>query len=120
MAVQEMTAQDFKEKIFDYENESEWNYKGDKPVVLDFYADWCAPCKQTGPILEEISEERDDIDIYSVDVEQEQELAGAFGIQSIPTFIFIPTEGKPASATGALPKETFNEAIEKTINGETE
>lgn len=120
MAVQEMTTQEFKEKIFDYENESEWKYKGDKPVLLDFHAEWCGPCKQTGPILEEISGERDDIDIYSIDVEQEQELAGAFGVQSIPTFIFIPTEGKPASAIGALPKDTFNEAIDKTIRGETE
>lgn len=120
MAVQEMTTQDFKDKIFDYESESEWNFKGNKPVLLDFHAEWCGPCKQTGPVLEEISEERDDIDIYSIDVEEEPDLAGAFGVQSIPTFIFIPVEGKPASAVGALPKDTFNEAIDKTIRGETE
>lgn len=114
----DLTTQEFKDKIFDYENQSEWSFSGEKPAVIDFWAPWCGPCKMTSPILEEISGERDDVDIYKINVDDEAELAQAFGIQSIPTFVFIPLEGKPASAVGALPKEAFNEAIDKTIAGE--
>lgn len=109
----ELTTQEFREKIFDYENESEWVFSGDKPALIDLWAPWCGPCKMTSPILEELSEERDDIDIYKVNVDEEQDVAMAFGVQSIPTFILIPKDGKPKSFVGALPKDTFNEIIDK-------
>lgn len=109
----DLTKETFKEKIFDYETESDWNFTGDKPALIDLWAPWCGPCKMTSPVLEQISEERDDIDIYKINVDEEEELAIAFGVQSIPTFILIPTSGKPKSFVGALPKETFNEIIDK-------
>ena len=107
-----LTNEEFKEKIFNYEEESDWSFNGDKPALIDLWAPWCGPCKMTSPILEELSEERDDIDIYKINVDEEQELAMAFGVQSIPTFILIPTEGKPKSFVGAFPKEKFNEIID--------
>ncbi len=112
-----LTKSDFLTKVFDYENNKEWNYKGDVPAVIDFYADWCQPCKIVAPILEELSEEYDGkIKIYKVDTEVEQELAGIFGIRSIPSLLFIPIDGKPQMAQGALPKEQLKEAIENVLN----
>lgn len=102
----------FKENIFDYENEQEWKYKGDKPAILDFYADWCNPCKMTEPILEKLDKENDDIEIYKIDTDQYPYLAGIFGISSIPTFMFIPLDGDLRMANGALTEESFNNAID--------
>lgn len=102
----------FKEKVFDYDNEQEWNFKGDKPAILDFYADWCNPCKATEPVVEELDKENDDIDIYKIDTDNYPYLAGIFGIQSIPTFMFIPLDGDLRMAPGALTKESFENAID--------
>ena len=114
-----LTKQDFLDKVFDYENEKEWNFKGDIPCIIDFYADWCGPCKMVAPILEEISREYDGkLHIYKIDTEAEQELAGAFGIQSIPSILFIPTEGKPQMAQGAMPKEGFLQAMKDVLSVE--
>jgi thioredoxin len=114
-----LTKQDFLDKVFDYENEKEWNFKGDIPCIIDFYADWCGPCKMVAPILEEISQEYDGkLNIYKIDTEAEQELAGAFGIQSIPSILFIPTEGKPQMAQGAMPKEGFLQAMKDVLSVE--
>ncbi|MFA3783148.1 thioredoxin [Melioribacteraceae bacterium 4301-Me] len=111
-----ITKADFLEKIFDYENNTEWNYKGELPALIDFYADWCAPCKMVAPILEELSETyKDKINVYKVDTEEEQELAAIFGIRSIPSLLFIPKDDKPQMAVGALPKETLIEAIESIL-----
>ena len=119
MATIKMTTKDFKENIFDYELEKEWKFKGTLPVIVDFYADWCSPCKMVAPVLEELSEEfKDQLVIYKVDTGAETELSSVFGIQSIPTFLFIPVEGTgdPMMQPGALPKKAFKEIIvEKLI-----
>jgi thioredoxin len=102
----------FIEKVFDYESEKEWKYRGALPAIIDFYADWCGPCKMVTPILEKISKEYDGkLHIYKVDTDKEQELAGAFGIQSIPSLLFIPQKGEPQMARGALGREAFDKAI---------
>ncbi len=107
-----LTKDEFKNKIFDFEAEKDWNYKGENPAVIDFYADWCQPCKMVAPILEELSVEyKGKVDIYKVDTGVEQELAGAFGIQSIPSILFVPKDGKPQMAMGALPKDSFKKAF---------
>lgn len=116
MATVKMTTESFKELVFDYTKENEWKFKGDKPVIIDFYADWCGPCKMVAPVLEELSDEYDgDLVIYKVDTEAEMELSSVFGIQSIPTFLFIPAEGKPMLQPGALPKKVFKEVIENEL-----
>lgn len=112
-----LTKQDFLTKVADYEsNPTEWKYLGDKPCIIDFYADWCGPCKMVAPILDELAVEyQDSIYIYKVDTEAEQELAGAFGIRSIPSLLFVPMGEAPQMAMGALPKASFKEAIEKVL-----
>ena len=108
-----LTTREFKEKVFDYEKGSEWKYEGNLPAIVDFYADWCQPCKMIAPLLEELAlEYSGKIVVYKVDTENEQELASVFGIQSIPTLLFIPSTGLPQAAMGALPRQT----LEKVIN----
>ena len=102
----------FIEKVFDFEKEKEWKYRGALPAIVDFYADWCGPCKMVTPILEKISSEyAGKLNIYKVDTDKEQELAGAFGIQSIPSLLFIPMAGQPQMARGALDRGSFEKAI---------
>ncbi|MFN3952064.1 MAG: thioredoxin [Thermaurantimonas sp.] len=116
MPTKQLTSQEFKDYIFDYTTEKEWKYKGARPALIDFYADWCAPCRMVAPVLEELSEEyKDKIDIYKVNTEVEEELSAVFGIQSIPTFLFIPMEGLPMMQPGALPKNIFKKAIEEQL-----
>jgi thioredoxin 1 len=118
MATIQLTAQDFKDKIFNYETEKDWKFKGDLPVIIDFYADWCGPCKMVAPVLEELSEEyKDQLVIYKVNTENEMELSAVFGIQSIPTFLFIPVggDGNPMMQPGALPKKAFKQVIEENL-----
>lgn len=111
-----LTKAAFIEKVFDYENEKEWNYKGDTPCIIDFWADWCAPCKAVGPVLEELSEEyAGKVTVYKVNTETEQELAGVFGIRSIPSLLFVPVGEKPQMAAGALPKESFVQAFKDVL-----
>ena len=112
MTLEHLTKDSFKEKVFNFETNKEWKYEGKTPAIIDFYADWCAPCKMVAPILEELKEEYGDkLEIFKVNTEQEQEISSMFGIQSIPSLLFIPTEGQPQMAMGALPKETFKKAI---------
>lgn len=107
-----LTKETFKSKVFDYETNKEWTFSGDKPAIIDFYADWCQPCKMVAPIIEELSEEyKGKIDVYKIDTGAEQELASVFGIQSIPSLLFIPKDGKPQMAQGALPKDAFVKAF---------
>ena len=113
--MENLTTDSFKEKVFDYTQGQEWSFKGSKPAIIDFYADWCNPCKIVAPILEELDAEREDIDFYKVNTEEQPELAGAFGIQSIPSILFIPLGGKPQMAMGALPKATFEQAIAEIL-----
>jgi thioredoxin len=111
-----LTTADFKEKVFDYEKEQEWKYKGTVPAIIDFYADWCGPCKMVAPVLEELAKEYGDrLIIYKVDTEAEMELSAVFGIQSIPTFLFIPQAGMPMMQPGAFPKKVFKEVIEEKL-----
>ena len=115
MATQ-LTKDKFIKEIFDYENNKEWKFEGTLPAVIDFYADWCQPCKMIAPIIEELSTEYEGkVNFFKVDTEAQQELAGAFGIQSIPSLLFIPVDGKPQMAAGALPKESFVDVIEKEL-----
>ncbi len=111
-----LTAAEFKQKVFNYETQKEWKFTGDVPVIIDFYADWCGPCKMVAPVLEELSKEYDGkVQIYKIDTEAEQELAQVFGIRSIPSILFIPMEGKPQMSMGALPKESFVKAINEIL-----
>jgi len=108
-----LTKAEFLSKVVNFEkNPTEWKYLGDKPCIIDFYASWCGPCKTIAPILEDLAKEYDgQIYIYKINTEEEQDLAAAFGIQSIPTILFCPMKGDPQMAQGALPKESFKEAI---------
>ena len=115
MPTVKLTTQKFKEDIFDYTAEKEWNYKGDKPAIIDFYADWCGPCNMVAPILEELSNENPDVIIYKVDTEVEQELSAVFQIRSIPSILFIPKDRQPMMQAGALPKNALQEIIDKEL-----
>lgn len=112
-----LTKSEFLAKVADYETSpNEWKYLGDRPAVIDFYASWCGPCRMIAPILEELAAEYgDSIYIYKINTEEEQELAAAFGIQSIPTLLFVPMEGAPQMAQGAMPKNALKEAIDKVL-----
>ena len=117
MATIKLTADLFKSDIFDYTASQEWNYKDNVPAIIDFYADWCGPCKMVAPILEELSDDyAGKVKIYKVDTEVEQELSAVFGIRSIPSLLFIPTGGKqPMMQAGALPKGALVDVIEKEL-----
>jgi thioredoxin len=114
--MEHLTLESFKEKVFDFDKSQEWKFEGKLPCIIDFYADWCGPCKMVAPILEELSKEYEGkVNIYKVDTEAEQELAGAFGIRSIPSILFCPVDGQPQMAQGALPKNSFVQAIDDVL-----
>lgn len=116
MATIKLSTQDFKDKVFDYTKSKEWSFSGDLPAIIDFYADWCGPCKMVAPILEELSDEyAGKINIYKVDTEKEQELSSVFGIRSIPSILFIPKDGQPMMQPGALPKDSLVQVIENEL-----
>lgn len=115
MPTVQLNTQDFKDKVFDYTKHKKWQFQGDKPAIIDFYADWCGPCKAVAPLFEELSNENEDIVIYKVDTEAEQELSAAFGIQSIPSILFIPMEGQPMMQKGALPKNVLQKVIDEEL-----
>lgn len=116
MATQKMTTQDFKDKVFNYEKVADWKYLGELPAIIDSYADWCGPCKMIAPLLEELSDEyKGKISIYKVDTDVEQELSAVFGIQSIPTMLFIGADGEPMMQPGALPKHVLRKIIEEKL-----
>lgn len=116
-----LTKEEFKSKVFDYEKNKEWKFNGDIPCIIDFYADWCAPCKMVAPILEDISEEyAGKLNVYKVNTEQEQELASVFGIRSIPSMLFVPKTGNPQMAVGALPQASLENAIREVLGVEKE
>jgi thioredoxin 1 len=111
-----LTKQTFLEKVFDYEKNKEWKFEGDLPVMVDFWAPWCAPCRMVGPVIDELSKEyAGRINFYKVNTDEEQELAGVFGIQSIPSLLFIPKAGTPKMAMGALPKDELKKIIESEL-----
>ena len=114
-----LTEAEFLVKVANYkENPSEWKYLGDKPCLIDFYADWCAPCKMLAPILEELAAEYEGkIHIYKIDTEKELALSSAFGIRSIPTLLFVPQAETPQIAQGALPKQELKRIINEVLLG---
>lgn len=114
-----LTRADFLAKVNNFETSpAQWNYLGDKPALIDFYADWCGPCKGLAPVLDELAAQYDgQIYIYKIDTEQEQELAALFGIRSIPSLLFVPMHGKPQMAQGALPKQALQKAIDELLLG---
>ena len=114
--IEHLTKETFLNKVFNYEKNKEWKYEGEKPCIIDFYADWCGPCKIVAPVLEELAKDFDGkITVFKVDTEEEQELASVFGIRSIPSFLFVPAKGQPQMAMGALPKETFVKAFKDVL-----
>ena len=112
-----LTKAEFLSKVYDYEaNPKQWKFQGDKPAIVDFYATWCGPCKALGPVLEDIAQEyAGKVDIYKVDVDQEQELTQAFGIRSVPTLLFIPVSGEPSMAPGAPSRAQLKEIIDTQL-----
>ena len=112
-----LTKAEFLAKVSNFEtNPTEWKYLGDKPCIIDFYASWCGPCKTIAPILEDLAKEYDgQIYVYKVNTEEEQDLAAAFGIRSIPTVLFCPMVGAPQMAQGAMPKDAFKKAINEVL-----
>jgi thioredoxin 1 len=117
--VEHLTKETFKSKVFNFEKNKDWKFEGTKPCIIDFYADWCGPCKTVAPVLEELSKDFEGkLDVFKVNTEEEQELASAFGIRSIPSFLFVPAEGQPQMAMGALPKETFVQAFKDVLGVE--
>lgn len=117
----ELTKEEFKQKVMDYKKHDSWQFAGDKPCLIDFYADWCGPCRITGPILEDIAKEyKGKINVYKVDVDDEKELASVFGIRGIPAFLYCPMEGKPQMASGIgnskeQTRKMFVDRIEKIL-----
>lgn len=107
-----LNATEFKQQVFDYENSKEWKYLGSKPAILDFYADWCSPCKMLAPHLEALQKEYGgNIQIYKINTDEQRELAGAFGIQSLPTIVFVPMDGKPTAVMGYRDKADLENVI---------
>lgn len=117
--IEHLNSETFKEKVFNFEQNKEWKFEGDKPCVIDFYADWCGPCKMVAPILEELNKEYEGkLNIYKVDTEDQRELSAMFGIQSIPSILFVPQDGQPQMAQGALPKDSLKQAFSEVLKVE--
>ena len=113
---EQLTKETFLSKVFDYEKSQDWKFSGELPAIIDFWAPWCGPCRMVGPVLEELSEEhKGKVNIYKVNTDEEQELGSVFGIRSIPSILFVPMEGQPKMAVGALPKESIKQAIENEL-----
>lgn len=113
---QKINTADFKSMVFDYEASQDWKYEGDLPAIIDFYADWCPPCKMVEPILDAISKEfAGRLNVYKINTDEETDLAQAFGISSIPSIMFIPKEGQPQMSVGALPKPAIMRAINELL-----
>lgn len=114
--MEHLTSETFKQKVFNYETNKDWKFEGSTPCIIDFYADWCGPCKMVVPVLEELSKEfKGKVDIYKVDTEEQRELASVFGIQSIPSILFVPVKGHPQMAMGAMPKDSFVKVINEVL-----
>ena len=116
----DITTKYFNENVYDLkkvDESGELKFLGKNPVVVDFHASWCGPCRVLGPIIDELNEEYDNVDFYKVDTEAEMELAASFGVMSLPTLLFIPKEGKPMMSPGAPPKQMLKEMIDEKLLG---
>lgn len=110
--MENLSVETFKSKVYDFEKSKAWLFNGQRPAIIDFYADWCAPCRALAPVLEEVAEAYEGrLDIYKVNTETEPELAALFGVRGIPAILFIPMSGEPAMSSGFMPKESFDRAI---------
>ena len=113
---EDLTKETFLEKVFNYETNKEWKFEGELPCVIDFWAPWCGPCRMVAPVMEELSVEyAGKVNFYKINTDVEQELGSAFGIRSIPSLLFVPKEGQPKMAVGALPKESLKRAIQEEL-----
>ncbi len=111
-----LNKESFKEQVFDYENNKQWKYNGSVPAILDFYADWCGPCRMVAPILENVQKEyKGKVQVFKVNTDKEKELAAMFGIRSLPTIVFIPAEGDPQAVLGFRPKEEIEKMITEVL-----
>jgi thioredoxin 1 len=115
--VKKLNMESFKNRVHNFEkNKNEWKFEGDKPCIIDFYADWCQPCKMLTPILDELSKEYDGkVDIYQVDTAAERELSASFGIKSIPSMLFVPMKEKPQMSAGLMDKNTLKNVIRDVL-----
>lgn len=112
--MENLTLETFKTKIFNFEKSETWAYVGARPAIIDFYADWCGPCRQLAPVLEEVAQDYSGkVDIYKVNTETDPELSALFGVRGIPAILFVPMQGEPAMASGFMPKESFQNAIKE-------
>lgn len=117
--IEHLTKEKFLDRVFNYEKNTEWKFAGTKPCIIDFYADWCGPCKMVAPVLDELAKDYNGkLDVYKIDTEEELELASAFDIRNIPSFLFVPVDGQPQMALGALPKEVFEKAFKEVLGVE--
>ncbi len=117
--VEHLTSETFKQKVFNYDQNKDWKFEGELPCIIDFYASWCGPCKMVAPILEELQTEYNGkLNVYKVDTEDQRELSAMFGIRSIPSLLFVPKDGQPQMAQGALPKDSFKQAFKEILNVE--
>jgi len=114
-----LTTAAFKEKVFDYEKNQEWEYRGTLPAIVDFWAEWCGPCKMLSPIIDEIARETEGkVLVYKVNADEESDVAQAFGVNSIPSLVFIPVGGTPQTFVGALPKRALMKAVKEVLKVE--
>ena len=114
--VQYLTTAQFKEKVFDYTKNRDWNYVGKRPAIIDFYTTWCGPCKRLAPIMETLSEKyKGKVDFYKIDIERDREPANRFDVTSIPQVLYVPMNGKPQKLIGLYPKEQIEEIIDQFL-----
>ncbi|MGA2613499.1 MAG: thioredoxin [Spirochaetia bacterium] len=114
-----LTKDTFVTKVFDYEKNAQWKFAGSVPSIIDFWAEWCGPCKMISPVLDEIAKEYDGkLNVYKVNVDEEVDVASAFGIQSIPSLLFIPMNEQPRLAVGALPKAGIMKLVKEVLKVE--
>jgi len=113
---EKLTTDEFKKKVFDFQAGETWKFEGDLPCIVDFYADWCGPCKMVSPVLDAISQEyAGKLNVYKINTDEEQDLSAAFGIQSIPSLLFVPKAGEPRMSMGALPKAQILKAMKDVM-----
>jgi thioredoxin 1 len=115
-AVVQLTTENFKKLIFKFDTNKEWKYEGSTPAIIDFYADWCGPCRQLSPLVEAVAKEYSGkIIVYKVDTDKEKILSQSLGISALPTLLFIPVQGSPRISMGVLPKESLIKAINEVL-----